>query len=136
VHHLAERSERAMAALTAFGYEPVLMPHASGGTDGTRDWVSASARDRVSDLHEAFSDPSINAVLSVIGGDHCAQIIEQMDFDLVRANPKVFCGYSDTTSLLHAIHASTGLVTFYGSPAMSVGPGSVGSLVWHGFGGG
>lgn len=93
------------------------MPNSGGGGDGTRDWVSASATDRLADFHDAFADPSINAVLSVIGGDHCAQMIEDLDFDLVRSNPNVFCGYSDTTSLLHAIHTKTRLVTFYG-PAL------------------
>ncbi len=106
-----------MQALDALGFEPVLMPHAAGGSDGTRDWVSASVKDRVSDFHAAFADPSISAVLSVIGGDHCAQMVQDLDFDLIRSNPKIFCGYSDTTTLLHAIHATTGLVTFYG-PAL------------------
>ena len=117
VHHLADRSERAVGALRALGYEPVMMPHASGGTDGTRDWVSATAADRLSDVHDAFADPTINGLLSVIGGDHCAQLLEGLDMDVVRANPKVFCGYSDTTCLLHGIHQATGLVTFYG-PAL------------------
>ncbi len=117
VHHLPERSERAIRALTVLGFEPVLMPNAATGSDGTRDWVSASVEDRVSDFHDAFSDPSIAAVLSVIGGDHCAQMLEQLDLDLIRSNPKIFCGYSDTTTLLHVIHTTTGLVTFYG-PAL------------------
>ena len=103
--------------MAALGFEPVLMPNAGGGGDGVRSWVSASVADRVADLHQAFSDPSIAGVLSVIGGDHCAQMISEVDFALIEANPKVFCGYSDTTSLLHAIHARTGLVTFYG-PAL------------------
>lgn len=117
IHHLPERAERAMQALEALGFEPVLMPHVAGGSDGTRNWVSASIEDRVADFHAAFADPSINAVLSVIGGDHCAQMVQNVDFDLIRSNPKIFCGYSDTTTLLHAVHTKTGLVTFYG-PAL------------------
>ncbi len=106
-----------MGALAALGFEPVLMPHAASGADGSRDWVSASIADRVSDFHAAFADPSIRAVLSVIGGNHSAQMVQELDFELIQSNPKIFCGYSDTTSLLHAIHAKTGMVTFYG-PAL------------------
>lgn len=118
VHALPERYRRAIQALETLGFEPVLMPNAGGGSDGGKDWVSASIAERVADFHEAFSDPSISAVLSIIGGDHCAQMINDLDFGLIKANPKVFCGYSDTTSLLHAIHTMTGLVTFYGPALM------------------
>ena len=117
IHHLPERSERALEALRNLGYDPVVMAHASGGTDGARPWVSASIEDRLDDLHAAFADPSIKGVLSAIGGDHCAQLLDGLDFGLVAKNPKVFCGYSDTTGLLSAIHSKTGLVTFYG-PAL------------------
>ncbi len=117
VDALPERSARAVAALAAVGFEPVMMANAGGGGDGTRDWVSASIDDRLHDLHQAFADRSINGVLSVIGGDHSAQLLGRLDFDLIGSNAKVFCGYSDTTSLLHAIHAKTGMVTFYG-PAL------------------
>jgi muramoyltetrapeptide carboxypeptidase LdcA involved in peptidoglycan recycling len=96
------------------GFDPVLMPNSGGGADGARDWVSGTAVERLADLHGAFADPSIEAVLSVIGGAHSAEMLPGLNVDLVRSNPKVFCGYSDTTSLLHAIHVKTGLVTFYG----------------------
>lgn len=112
---LPERFERGVAALKALGLTVRVMPNAQGTGWGLRDWVSGSPEQRLADLHEAFADPAVDAVLSAIGGEHSAQLLEGLDLDLVRANPKVFCGYSDTTTLLHALHARTGLVTFYGA---------------------
>jgi len=51
--------------------------------------------------------------------------LERIDFEIIRSNPKVFCGYSDTTTLLQAVHARTGLVTFYG-PALLPEFGEIG----------
>jgi muramoyltetrapeptide carboxypeptidase len=115
---LPERFQRAVGALESLDYEVRVMPNAEGVSDGVRDFVSGSVEERLADLHAAFADRSIRGVLSAIGGNHCAQLLADLDFDLVAANPKVFCGYSDTTTLLHAIHARTGLVTMYGAAAI------------------
>lgn len=93
------------------------MPHALGTTDGVRDWVSGTREERLQDLYGAFEDPTVTCVLSAIGGDHSAQLLEGIDLEIIRSNPKVFCGYSDTATLLQAVHAHTGLITFYG-PAL------------------
>lgn len=114
---LPERFDRGLEALSVLGFETVVMPHARGGSDGIRTWVSGSARDRAADVNEAFADPSIAGILSAIGGEVSAQILPLLDLGLIARNPKVLSGYSDTGSLLHAIHAMTGLVTFYG-PAL------------------
>lgn len=122
---LPERTARAVAAVESLGHPVRLMPHAGADGDGTRDWVSAPATDRAADLHAAFADPDVGLVLSAIGGNHSAQLLEYLDFDLIAAHPKPFCGYSDTTTLLHAIHARTGLVTIYG-PALLPEFGEIG----------
>lgn len=122
---LRDRRDRAVSALRRLGYEVRLMPHAAGVTDGTRDWVSGSRAERLADLHDAFADPAVGGVLAAIGGQHSAQLLDGLDLDLVRTHPKVFCGYSDITSLHHALHARTGLVTFYG-PALLPEFGEVG----------
>lgn len=75
---------------------------------------SSPVEARVSDLHEAFADPSVGGILTVLGGYNSNQLLGRLDYDLVRANPKVLCGYSDITALASAIHARTGLVTYYG----------------------
>ncbi len=114
IGELTARAARGIAALEALGYRVTLMPHAAGTSDGPRTWVSGSADERLTDLHGAFADPDVDLVLAAIGGNHSAHLLEGLDVDLIRANPKPFCGYSDTTTALQAIHARTGLVTFYG----------------------
>jgi muramoyltetrapeptide carboxypeptidase len=115
---LGGRTERAIAALQAAGYSVRLGAHALGTGDGLRAWLSGSRAERLADLHAAFADPAVRGVIAAIGGDHSAQLLAELDLELVRRNPKVLCGYSDTTCLLHAVHAATGLVTFYGPAAL------------------
>jgi muramoyltetrapeptide carboxypeptidase len=109
-----ERFERGLAALAKCGLRPRVMPHARGA----HRWVSGTIADRVADLHEAFADPGVKGIITSIGGSHSSSLLPFIDFDLIAANPKVFCGYSDITVLHHAIHARTGLVTFYGPAVM------------------
>ncbi|MBT2231945.1 LD-carboxypeptidase [Nonomuraea sp. NEAU-A123] len=75
---------------------------------------SSSIASRVTDLHEAFADPSVAAILTVIGGYNCNELLPFLDWELIRANPKILCGYSDITALQNAILARTGLVTYSG----------------------
>ena len=49
-----------------------------------------------------------------MGGFNCNSTFDYLDFDIIRKNPKIFCGYSDPTSLINVIYAKTGLVTFHG----------------------
>lgn len=122
---LPARYQRAVAALEALGHQVVPMPHAFGVSDGVRGWVSASVADRVDDLHRAFTDPTVDAVLFAIGGNHSAHLLPQLDFDLIAAHPKLLCGYSDATSLLLALWARIGLTTIYG-PALLPEFGEIG----------
>ena len=75
---------------------------------------STSIEHRVADLHAAFADPSVAGIVTVIGGFNSNELLPHLDFDLIAANPKVFCGYSDITALQNAILARTGLVTYSG----------------------
>src|SRR5450631_2573541 len=58
------------------------------------DFKSTSIASRISDLHEAFADKSVDAVLTVIGGFNVNQLLKHLDYDLIRNNPKILCGYS------------------------------------------
>ncbi|HEL1696508.1 LD-carboxypeptidase [Streptococcus suis] len=79
---------------------------------------SAPIASRVADLEAAFADESVDAILTTIGGFNCNELLPYLDFDLIAQNPKIFCGYSDTTALLNAIYAKTGMETYMG-PAYS-----------------
>ena len=69
-------------------------------------------------MEAAFANETIDAILTTIGGFNCNELLPYLDFDLIAQNPKIFCGYSDTTALLNAIYAKTGMQTYMG-PAYS-----------------
>lgn len=75
---------------------------------------SSSIASRVSDFHAAFADKSVKAVLCTIGGFDSNELLPYIDWDIVRTNPKIFCGFSDITVLHQAIFSKTRLVTYYG----------------------
>ena len=69
---------------------------------------------RAGDLNAMFADKEVKAIVCVRGGSGAARLLPLLDYDAIRANPKVLLGYSDITALHCAIHAQTGLVTFHG----------------------
>lgn len=75
---------------------------------------SSSIASRIEDLHEAFSDKNVKAILTVIGGFNSNQLLSYIDYDLMKKNPKIFCGFSDITALQNAIYHKSGLVTYSG----------------------
>lgn len=85
------------------------------------DFSSSSIQSRVEDLHEAFSDPKIKALITVIGGFNTNQLLSYLDYELIKNNPKILVGYSDITALQHSIFAKTGLVTYSGPHYFSFG---------------
>jgi len=78
------------------------------------DFRSSSIQSRVEDLHNGFRDKNVKAVITVIGGFNSNQFLRYLDWDLIKKNPKIFCGYSDITILNNAIFAKTGLISYSG----------------------
>jgi muramoyltetrapeptide carboxypeptidase len=96
--------------LRAFGYETVMMPHAlSRGPL----YYAGTRGERLADLHAAFADETIHGVICTRGGWGSAELLPLLDATLIRANPKVFVGYSDHTSLHTWLWNECGLPTFY-----------------------
>ncbi len=86
--------------------------------DEMDDFSSSSIESRIEDLHEAFSDKNVKAVFTGIGGFNSNQLLKYIDWDLIKKNPKIICGFSDITALNNSIFAKTGLVT-YSAPQYS-----------------
>ncbi len=76
---------------------------------------------RAEDIMDAFQDSNVKAIFTIIGGFNSNQILPFLDYDIIKSNPKILCGYSDITSLLNGIRAKTGLVTFYGPHYSTIG---------------
>ncbi|MEI6856297.1 LD-carboxypeptidase [Psychrilyobacter sp.] len=84
----------------------------SKNCEASDDFMSSSIEERIADLHEAFSDKNVKCILTVIGGYNSNQLLKYIDYDLIKNNPKILCGYSDITALSNAIYTKTGLVTY------------------------
>ena len=79
-----------------------------------QEYLAGKDQDRLSDLQHMFQNPDINAIFCSRGGYGSLRLLDRIDYDLIRRNPKIFVGYSDITALLAAIFKKTGLVTFHG----------------------
>lgn len=83
-------------------------------------FLAGTDKERLEDLHWAFADKEISAVWCLRGGYGVSRILPEVDYNLIRKNPKIFIGYSDITALHTAIFQNCGLVTFHGPVAASV----------------
>jgi len=92
-----------------FGLVPVEYP--------TTRAAEASPADRAKDIHAAFTDPDIKAVITVIGGEDELKVLPHLNPDALAGNPKPFLGYSDNTNL-HLLLWNLGLVSYHGSSVM------------------
>jgi muramoyltetrapeptide carboxypeptidase len=104
---------RATEKLEALGYQVAV----GKNVNNQRGLVSATEEERVEDLHEMFSRDDIDAIFVTQGGYGSAQLVDKIDYDLIRRNPKIFIGFSDITSLHLAIGKFANLITFHG-PSM------------------
>ncbi len=89
--------------------------------EADEDYLIASAQHRAEDLNEAFKDKNVKAILTVIGGFNSNQILDLIDYEAIKENSKIFCGFSDITALSNSIYAKTGLVTYSGPHYSSFG---------------
>jgi len=106
-----ELVEAGMERLRGLGYEPVLFPNALAREPL---YYAGTVAQRVADLHAAFADESIDGIVCTRGGWGSAELLPFLDAELIGANPKVFVGYSDHTSLHIWMRRFAGLVTFHG----------------------
>lgn len=96
-----------------FGLEVVVMPHALSGTE----FVYNHPELRSKDFMDALKDDSISAIFCAIGGDDTIRTLPYIAFEVIRQNPKIFMGYSDTT-VNHFMMYKAGVGSFYGPSIM------------------
>ncbi|WP_409229147.1 S66 family peptidase [Gudongella sp. SC589] len=96
-----------------FGLVPVEMKHTLAGSE----YIYNHPEKRAEDLMEAFRDSSIKAIIATIGGNDSMRMLPYIDFDIIRSNPKVFMGYSDTTTT-HLLCHKAGISSIYGPTLM------------------
>jgi len=125
-----EPVDQGRTALQAYGYDPIVMPHA---LDRGPLYYAGTAANRASDFHAAFADPTIDAILCTRGGWGSAELLPLLDAALIRANPKAFIGYSDHTSLHLYLWNLCQLPTFYAPMAAAdwSNPDGVDHRTWN-----
>lgn len=111
----AEAFERALANVATLGLKAKVSKFARG----SNDFLSGTDKERLQDLHWAFEDTEVKGVWCVRGGSGAPRLLPDINYVLIKKNPKVFIGYSDITALHLAISQRTGLVTFHGPVASS-----------------
>ena len=112
----AGRAQEVADWLAQRGFVPRLYPSAYAGTGDPQqdDYLAASDAQRLDELHSAFADPSVDAIICLRGGYGSARLLAGIDFALLRRHAKPFVGYSDITALHLAINRYAGFVTFHG----------------------
>lgn len=102
--------DRSITALERLGFKPKLAPNVR------KRWgfLAGSDRDRAADLMKMFLDRKVNAIICVRGGYGTARLLPLLDYRKIRANAKVFIGYSDITSLHCAFLVKANLISFHG----------------------
>jgi len=106
-----ELVQRGIERLHGLGYRTVLSPHA---LDSGPLYYAGTLEQRLGDLHAAFADSAVDGIVCTRGGWGSAELLPYLDAGLIRANPKVFVGYSDHTSLHGWFLKEANLVSFYG----------------------
>lgn len=104
-----------LARLRQWGLEPVLMPNALARLSYPQGGeLAGTDAQRLDDLQTAIREPRYRAILCVRGGYGATRLLQQLDFEPLRRDPKPIVGYSDITALLAAAHKETGLVGLHG----------------------
>ncbi len=102
--------EAGSAWLVRRGYQAFYLPSILD-----RDlYFAGSTTRRLDELHQMFARPEVKAIICARGGYGCNYLLPKLDLELIRANPKIFCGCSDITTLLTYVSDAAGLVTFHG----------------------
>ncbi|OAA75575.1 Peptidase S66, LD-carboxypeptidase A [Akanthomyces lecanii RCEF 1005] len=104
---------RAFLEVQGFRVREIYSPSLPSGS------YRAAVRARAAELHAAFADPAVRAVVCCVGGLAANELLPHLDYALLRAHPKIFVGSSDITLLHHALRAGAGLRTFYGPSALT-----------------
>ena len=102
--------DRSVAAVEALGFKARLAANVR------KRWgfLAGSDRERAADIMSMFADAKIKAIFCVRGGYGSGRLLPLLDYNIIRANPKIFIGYSDITSLHCALLKKAGLVSFHG----------------------
>lgn len=97
--------------MEASGYEVVFGKYVFSNDTG----YGATAKQKAEDINYMFKNQDIKAIFCATGGANSNSTFEYIDYEMIKQNPKILCGFSDSTSITNMITEKTGLVTFNGA---------------------
>ena len=103
-----EELNRAKQIIESKGFKVKFSENIFSNTNG----YSSSAKEKADDINKMFSDKEVKMIWCAKGGQNSNSVLDYLDYETIKNNPKIICGYSDITSLTNAIYQRTGLVTF------------------------
>ncbi len=112
---LPHRVEKGIKMIESLGYKAIIGKNALK----INNYTSGTPKERADDINNFFKDKEVKAIFSFIGGNHSNQLLEYLDFELFKKNPKIFLGYSDATVLHFAFYTQAKLITFYGPAVLT-----------------
>ena len=106
-----EEIKQAKTIIEKLGFKVKFSKNLFSNTNG----YSAAAKEKAADINEMFADKEVKMIWCAKGGENSNSTFEYLDYELIKQNPKIICGYSDITSITNMITEKTGLVTFSGT---------------------
>ena len=103
-----EEIQKAREIIENLGFKVKFSKNLFSNTNG----YSATAKEKAEDINDMFADQEVKMIWCAKGGENSNTTFEYIDYELIKQNPKIICGYSDITSITNMITAKTGLVTF------------------------
>ncbi len=110
-----EKVEKAVSNIEKLGYKVKL----SGNVFDKNRYLAGSDEDKIKELEKFFLDKDIKLILTARGGYGAIRLINKIDYEIIKNNPKPFCGFSDVTALLLMIYKRTGIITYHSPMALS-----------------
>ena len=111
INENVEEIEKAKEIIEKLGFKVKFSKNLFSNKNG----YSAPAKEKAEDINEMFKDKDVKMVWCAKGGENSNSTFDYLDFEMIKQNPKIICGYSDITSLTNIIAEKTGLVTFSGT---------------------
>lgn len=105
-----EYLEKSTKLFTDLGYKVKFGKYVRANTLG----YGATAKQKAEDINNMFADKEVKAIICVKGGEDSNSTFDYIDYEIIKKNPKIICGFSDITSLTNVIYSKTGLITFNG----------------------
>lgn len=116
-----ERIEKSVQYFERLGYRVELGKHVADNAEKPQlGYLAASDKDRLADLHAMFRNKHVRAIFFHRGGFGSIRLLESIDYDLIRKNPKIIVGYSDATALFAALHKKASLASCLFGPMPGV----------------